>query len=113
MTISQQPKQIDTGLACFAIMANFFEKPLSIEQIKHKYDRQNSFFEEYELLQLAKEFCFKARFIKTKWERLSKTNLPAIAQRYDGTYFIVGKVDDENVLVQDPGRGRHEHRHHP
>ncbi len=105
MTISQQPKQIDTGLACFAIMANFFEKPLSIEQIKHKYDRQNSFFEEYELLQLAKEFCFKARFIKTKWERLSKTNLPAIAQRYDGTYFIVGKVDDENVLVQDPGKG--------
>lgn len=56
---------IDTGLACFAIMANFFEKPISIDQIKHKYDRQNSHFEEYELLQLAKEFSFKAKFVET------------------------------------------------
>ena len=59
------PQTIDTGLACFAVMANFFEKPISIDQIKHKYDRQNSPFEEYELLQLAKEFSFKARFVET------------------------------------------------
>ena len=66
----EQISNIDTGLACFAIMANYFEKPISIDQIKHKYDRQNSHFEEYELLQLAKEFSFKARFVETKWERL-------------------------------------------
>lgn len=30
-------------------MASFFEKPISIDQIKHKYDRQNSNFEECEL----------------------------------------------------------------
>ena len=58
---NSNPQTLDTGLACFAIMANFFEKPISIDQIKHKYDRQNSHFEEYELLQLAKEFSFKAR----------------------------------------------------
>jgi len=57
-----ETQSIDTGLACFAIMANFFEKPISIDQIKHKYDRQNSHFEEYELLQLAKDFSFKAMF---------------------------------------------------
>lgn len=58
--LSSNETSIDTGLASFAIMANFFEKPISIDQIKHKYDRQNSHFEEYELLQLAKEFSFKA-----------------------------------------------------
>lgn len=98
---------IDTGLACFAIMANFFEKPISIDQIKHKYDRQNSHFEEYELLQLAKEFSFKARFVETKWERLDKTNLPAIAQSKDNTYFIIGKVAEDKVLIQDPAKGNH------
>ena len=36
----------DTGLACFAIMASYFEKPISIEQVKHKYDRQDSNSEE-------------------------------------------------------------------
>ena len=64
---NSNPQTLDTGLACFAIMANFFEKPISIAQIKHKYDRQNSYFEEYELLQLAKEFSFKARLHSFKY----------------------------------------------
>ena len=101
------PQTIDTGLACFAVMANFFEKPISIDQIKHKYDRQNSPFEEYELLQLAKEFSFKARFVETKWERLDKTALPAIAQSKDGAYFILGRVTDDKALIQDPAKGNH------
>ena len=99
---NSNPKTLDTGLACFAIMANFFEKPISIDQIKHKYDRQNSHFEEYELLQLAKEFSFKARFVETKWERLDKTALPAIAQSKDNTYFIIGKVDSRPRQRQPP-----------
>lgn len=103
--ISNNPNTIDTGLACFAIMANFFEKPISLDQIKHKYDRQNSHFEEYELLQLAKEFSFKAKFVETAWERLDKVNLPAIAQSKDGTYFILGKCDEEKALIQDPAVG--------
>ncbi len=96
---------IDTGLACFAIMANYFEKPISINQVQHKYDRQNSNFEEYELLQLAKEFSFKAKFIETKWERLDKINLPAIAQSKNNKYFIIGKIADGKVLIQNPLRG--------
>ncbi len=83
---------LDTGLACFAILANYFEKPISIDQIKHKYDRRTSHFEEYELLQLAKEFSFKARFIQTDWERLDKITLPAIAQADDRTYFEIGRA---------------------
>ena len=98
-------QNIDTGLACFAIIANYFEKPISLDQIKHKYDRQNSNFEEYELLQLAREFSFKARFVDTSWERLDKINLPAIAQSKDGTYFILGKCNQEKVLIQDPATG--------
>ena len=104
---NSNPQMIDTGLACFAIMANFFEKPISIDQIKHKYDRQNSHFEEYELLQLAKEFSFKARFVETKWERLDKAALPAIAQSKDGAYFILGRVADDKALIQDPAKGNH------
>ena len=84
---NSNPQTIDTGLACFAIMANFFEKPISIDQIKHKYDRQNSHFEEYELLQLAKEFSFKARFVETKWERLDKTALILLSAKLLRTKF--------------------------
>ena len=99
--------KIDTGLACFAIMASYYEKPISLDQIRHKYDRQNSHFEEYELLQLAKEFSFKARFVDTTWERLDKINLPAIAQDRNKKYFVIGKVADDKVLIQDPARSNH------
>ena len=97
----------DTGLACFAIMASYFEKPISIEQVKHKYDRQDSNFEKYELLQLAKEFSLKARFIDTSWDRLDKINLPAIAQTKDKQYFVIGKVADNKILIQNPLQGAH------
>ena len=100
-------QSIDTGLACFAIMASYYEKPISLDQIRHKYDRQNSHFEEYELLQLAKEFSFKARFVDTTWERLDKINLPAIAQDRNKRYFVIGKVADDKVLIQDPARSNH------
>lgn len=102
---NKDAKKTDTGLACFAIMANFFEKPVSLDQIKHKYDRQNSNFEEHELLQLAKDFSLKAGFSDMKWERINKINLPAIAQTKDKEYFIIGQANEEKVLIQDPALG--------
>lgn len=102
---SEKIRKTDTGLACFAIMANYFEKPISLDQIRHKYDRQNSNFDECELLRLAKEFSFKARFVDTDISRLDKIVLPAIAQTKEGTYFIVGKVAGGKVLIQDPANG--------
>ena len=99
---SQNIHKIDTGVACFSIMASFFERPISIEQIKHKYDRQNANFEEYELLALAKEFSLKARFIECNWNKLAKVHLPAIAQTIDSEYFVIGKIADDRILIQDP-----------
>ncbi|MFV0626369.1 MAG: type I secretion system permease/ATPase [Alphaproteobacteria bacterium] len=98
--------EIDTGLASFAIMASFFEKPISIEQIQHKYDRQNSKFEEHELLSLAKEFSLKAKFMESSWEKLCKTPLPAIGQTGEKEYFVIGKIAEDKVLIQDPADGK-------
>lgn len=100
--MNEEAQTIDTGLACFAIMASFFEKPISLDQIKHKYDRQNSNFDECELLQLAREFSLKARFVESKWERLSKINLPAIAQTKDKQYIVLGQAAEDKVLIQNP-----------
>ena len=77
-------QNIDTGLACFAIIANYFEKPISLDQIKHKYDRQNSNFEEYELLQLAREFSFKARFVIPHGNVLIKLICPPLRKAKTG-----------------------------
>lgn len=58
-------------------------------------------------MQLAKEFSLKARFIDTSWDRLDKINLPAIAQTKDKQYFVIGKVADNKILIQNPLQGAH------
>lgn len=98
--VSSKTSSIDTALICFAVMAHYFDTPLSLEQIKQKYNRQN--FEEYELLQLAKEFSFKAKFVETSWEEFEQIKLPVIAQAKNNKYFIVGKYNRQKVLILNP-----------
>jgi hypothetical protein len=44
----------------------------------------------------------KARAPTTKWERLANTPLPGIAVLRDGEFVTLGKVADDQVLVQRP-----------
>ena len=55
-----------------------------------------------EMLRCAKQFGLKARTFRSSWQRLIKTPLPGIAMLSDGSYLIVGKASDDQVLVQNP-----------
>jgi ATP-binding cassette, subfamily B, bacterial HlyB/CyaB len=52
------------------------------------------------MLRCAKDLGLKARAPTTKWERLASTPLPGIAALRDGGFLILGKVDDDKVLIQ-------------
>ena len=52
------------------------------------------------MVRCAREFGLKARELKTNWERLAKTPLPAIAVLKDGGFLLLGKVGDDKVVVQ-------------
>ncbi|VTR51734.1 RTX-I toxin determinant B [Serratia fonticola] len=43
----------------------------------------------------------KARIVKQPLARIAMANLPALALSKNGSHFIVGKVEDERVLIQD------------
>ena len=55
-----------------------------------------------EILRCAKDFGLKARVQRTSWNRLAVTPLPGIAVLRDGGFLILGKVIDDNLLVQRP-----------
>ena len=55
-----------------------------------------------EMLRCAKEFGLKARAYQSSWQRLTKTPLPAIAVLRDGSYLLLGKASEDQVLVQNP-----------
>lgn len=99
---------IDSGLACFVMLAAFLEQAVDPEQLMHQYGAPGVHFDEITLLRAAKDMDFKSKAIESSTDRLKKLPLPAIAHRRDGTFFILAKAADGKVLIQDPLVGRPE-----
>ena len=95
-------QELDTGLACLLLMARFFGVPADGAQLKHQFVEPGKDFDETKLLLAARHLGFKTGAIDSIWTRLPATSLPAIAQQKDGRYVLIGRADDDKVLVQDP-----------
>lgn len=100
------PPEVDTGLACLVMMARLHNVAASPEQIQHEYSVDGKPLGRGEILLAARKLKLKAKLVKTKYERLIQTPLPAIACDKDGSFFIMGKVDKDKVLIQDPRQQR-------
>ena len=94
----------DTGVASLVLILRFHGIAIDPEQLAHKFG--GSAIGTSEMLRCAKELHLKARVIESDWERLADTPLPAIAERPDGSFFILGKISGDTALIQDPVIGR-------
>jgi subfamily B ATP-binding cassette protein HlyB/CyaB len=94
----------DTGLLSFILLLRFLGQSVDSRQLQHQLGGAK--LDLTQMLRFAKEFQLKARVLASSWERLDKTTLPAIAERRDGSFLIVGKLAEGKVLIQDPRVGR-------
>ena len=104
--IAETPPAPDTGLACLVMILKLLGQAADPQQIRHQYGSGGEPLEADDLLRCAKRLGVKARQVSSKWKRLAKVPLPAIAEATDGTFFILGKVADDKVLIQDPREGK-------
>ena len=58
-----------------------------------------------EMIRCARDLGLKARAWRTKWSRLVRTPLPAIASLRDGGFMLLAKATEDKVLVQSPQTG--------
>jgi ATP-binding cassette, subfamily B, bacterial HlyB/CyaB len=96
---TEKPAPAESGLAALALLLRFHGIGVDPEQIRHHFGAAIGV---PEMLRCAKQFGLKARAFRSSWQRLSKTPLPGIATLSDGSYLIVGKASDDQVLVQNP-----------
>lgn len=94
----------DTGLQCLTLLLRFHQIAVDPAQIAHQFG--GSAIGVVEMLRCAKELKLKARAVTENWSGLPKLPLPAIVERRDGGFVIVGKVSEEGALVQDPSANR-------
>lgn len=98
--------RLDTGLLSLVLVARFLGLPADAGQLRHKFARQNDLVGTQELLLAARHLGLKAREVISQYDRLTKTPLPVIAKHKDGHYFVLARIEDDKVLIQDPLESR-------
>jgi subfamily B ATP-binding cassette protein HlyB/CyaB len=94
-----------SGLSSLILLLRFHGIAADARQLTHQY---GDAIGAVEILRCAKDLKLKTRVIGSTWERLAKTALPAIAERRDGSFFILSKTADDGALILDPVVGRPE-----
>lgn len=105
-TASVNDMPADTGLTCLLIIARFHDLPADRSQLRHQFAQSGQAFSDADLLRAAKHVGLKAGLMKSRWDKLPETPLPALAKRTDGHYLVLAKAEKEKVLVQDPIEAR-------
>jgi subfamily B ATP-binding cassette protein HlyB/CyaB len=88
------------------ILARFYDLPADGSQLRHQFAQSGQPLSDTDLLRAAKHLGLKAGIVKTTWDKLPGTPSPAMAKRTDGRYVVLGKIDGDKALVQDPVEGR-------
>ncbi len=92
------PGPTDPGLTALVMLLRFHGVGADPAQIRHQSGTAT--IGTVDMVRCAREFGLKARELKTSWERLANTPLPAIAVLKDGGFLLLGKVGDGKVVVQ-------------
>src|SRR4051812_29549614 len=91
---------VDPGAASLAFVLRLLGIAADPAEILHRSGRSS--LDEGELLRAALRFPVKARAVSASFERLSLTPMPAVAGLADGGWLVLGGVNEDRVLVQDP-----------
>ncbi len=113
LTSTQDPttavSPIDTGLACLVMMARLHGVTADADQLAHEAAQP---FTTTDILLGAKRLGLQAKAVTIDIARLAKTPLPAVAIAHDAQgrpeFFILARIDGEQVLIQAPTLGRPE-----
>src|ERR1700691_509678 len=95
---------IDSGLFCLTLLLRFHGIAVEPEALRHRSGKPEGSLATTDLVILARSLGLKARLVSSSEARLSKTPLPAIALRKDGTSVILAQISREKqeVLLHDP-----------
>src|SRR3954454_12575941 len=100
----EEPPAIDSGLACFILLARFLGVPADARQIGHDRGKGDGPYSLEDLSAVAKKLGLIGRIRRAEADQLHKLPLPAIAELTDGDAAIVLKVEEDaenpRLLVQ-------------
>lgn len=101
----QQQSSSDCGVACLAMIAQYWGKRLSINMLRNLADVGRSGASLKNLATTAESVGFHARPVRASLSRLVEQKKPWVAHWEGDHYVVVYWVKGDRVLVADPARG--------
>ena len=101
---SDVQQTLEPGLAALVAMLRYQGVAADAAQIRHRIGSHAITVPD--ILRCAKDHGLKANTFTTKWPRLAKIPMPALAILKDGSFLLLGKVGDDKALVQEPLEAR-------
>ena len=95
-----------SGIQCLALIARFYQIPTEPSSLIREFQHEDETLTDINLVRAAKSLGFKAKFIVDKVNDLNTQTLPAIARHKTGHFFIIAKVSNDDVLIQDIQQGK-------
>ncbi len=95
-----------SGLECLTLLLGFHGVGVDAAQLRHRLGVAQA--DVVDMLRCAKDLGLKASVCATRWDRLARTPLPAIAALRDGGFLILGKAGDDKALIQRAGAAQPE-----
>lgn len=92
--------QLDSALFCIAAVARINGKSIGMSQIRHQFDNGKTQLLPEELARALTTIGLKAMPVKRSLKKLRKMAMPLIIETTDGGYLLLGKVGQDEVLVQ-------------
>jgi ATP-binding cassette, subfamily B, bacterial HlyB/CyaB len=94
----------DSGLIAYATLLAMHRIAVDPAQLRHSLGHARA-VDADDLKRIAKrQEDVRAKAVRTRYDRLANTPLPALANGPDG-WFIIGRVAGDEVLIQPPRRG--------
>ena len=96
---------VDTGLACLTIIARLHGIAVDPAQILHEFGEPGRPFDGELIRHAANKLGLNTKLVNSELIRASYLALPAMAVDTSGAMYVIARVSDKKILIQDPLHG--------
>src|SRR5262245_38655113 len=94
---NEDKERTDSGLVALTLLLRMQGVAVDAEQIRQRCGADAIGIPE--MMCHAREVGLEARSITTDWKHLAGISLPAIAARRDGSFLLLGNIEEDSALI--------------
>ena len=95
-------RAVDTGLSSLALLLRHLGRPADLDQLSHRFGAADGRTDAVGVVRAGRQSGVKIRLATSRWDRLGRLALPAMAELRDGGFVVLVKAASDKVLILDP-----------